>query len=63
MFNLFKVDINKYPTLSSLAFAIFRSNFMEKENIPQLFYYNFYNELYLFLLNFKFILKLSIKIF
>ena len=27
IFNLFKLDIFKYPTLPSLAFAIFRSNF------------------------------------
>jgi hypothetical protein len=36
MFSLFGVDIQKYPTLSSLAFAIFRTKFMLKENIPQL---------------------------
>jgi hypothetical protein len=27
------VDITKYPTLSSIAFAIYRSNFMEKDTI------------------------------
>jgi hypothetical protein len=36
IFKLFKLNIHKYPTLSSLAFAIFRTNFMRKENIPQL---------------------------
>jgi hypothetical protein len=36
IFKLFKINIHKYPTLSSLAFAIFRTNFMKKENIPQL---------------------------
>jgi DNA polymerase family B len=36
IFKLFSLNIHRYPTLSSLAFAIFRSNFMEKENIPQL---------------------------
>ena len=28
--NLFKVDITKYPTLPSIAFAIYRSNFLEE---------------------------------
>ena len=37
IFKLFSINIHHYPTLSSLAFAIFRSNFMKKENnIPQL---------------------------
>jgi hypothetical protein len=36
IFNLFQVDIHRYPTLSSLAFAIFRTKFMEKEIIPKL---------------------------
>lgn len=36
MFNLFNVDIQKYPTLSSLAFAIYRTKFMNEEIIPQL---------------------------
>ena len=50
------MDISKYPTLSSLAFAIFRTKFMEKEIIPklsgkigQLSYFKFYT---LFLLKF-----------
>jgi DNA polymerase type B, organellar and viral len=30
------LNIHHYLTLPSLAFAIFRSNFMKKENIPQL---------------------------
>lgn len=34
IFRIYRVDIHKYPTLPSLAFAIFRSNFMKKENIP-----------------------------
>jgi hypothetical protein len=39
IFNLFNMNVHHYPTLPSLAFAIFRSNFMNnKENlIPQLF--------------------------
>jgi hypothetical protein len=36
IFNLFSKNIHRYPTLPSLAFAIFRSNFMNEENIPQL---------------------------
>ena len=36
IFELFSKNIHKYPTLPSLAFAIFRSNFMSEENIPQL---------------------------
>jgi hypothetical protein len=35
IFSLFGKNIHKYPTLPSLAFAIFRTHFM-KENIPQL---------------------------
>lgn len=31
IFELFKLDINKYPTLPSLAFAIYRSNFMKDD--------------------------------
>ena len=36
IFDLFSINIKKYPTLASLAFAIFRSNFMSEENIPRL---------------------------
>jgi len=36
IFKLFSINIHHYPTLSSLAFAIFRSNFMSEQNIPQL---------------------------
>jgi DNA polymerase type B, organellar and viral len=36
IFDLFNINIHNYPTLPSLAFAIFRSNFMKEENIPQL---------------------------
>jgi hypothetical protein len=32
----FGKNIHHYPTLPSLAFAIYRSNFMDEENIPQL---------------------------
>lgn len=31
IFDLFRLDIHKYPTLSSLAFGIYRSNFYKKE--------------------------------
>jgi hypothetical protein len=36
IFELFSKNIHRYPTLPSLAFSIFRSNFMENENIPKL---------------------------
>jgi len=32
----FKINFTKYPTISSLAFAIFRSNFMNCSKIPQI---------------------------
>jgi hypothetical protein len=34
IFLLFRLDILKYPTLSSLAFAIFRSKFLKNAKIP-----------------------------
>jgi hypothetical protein len=36
IFELFKINLHKYPTLSSLAFAIFRTHFLRKDEIPQL---------------------------
>ena len=36
IFEKFEINIHKYPTLSSLAFAIFRTHFLEKDTIPQL---------------------------
>jgi hypothetical protein len=36
IFDLFKINIHRYPTLSSLAFAIFRTHFLGKDEIPQL---------------------------
>jgi DNA polymerase elongation subunit (family B) len=36
IFNLFKINLHKYPTLTSLSFAIFRAHFMKEETIPQL---------------------------
>jgi len=36
IFEHFKINIHKYSTLSALAYAIFRSVFMEKDIIPQL---------------------------
>jgi hypothetical protein len=36
IFNLFEINIHKYPTLSSLAFAIFRTHFLLANTIPQL---------------------------
>jgi len=34
IFNKFKIDISKYPTLPSLSFAIFRTSFMKCSRIP-----------------------------
>ena len=36
IFLISNVNVTEYPTLSSLAFAIFRTKFMNKENIPVL---------------------------
>src|SRR5258708_4215629 len=36
IFNLFSKNIHYYPSLSSLAFSIFRSNFMQENKIPQI---------------------------
>jgi len=36
IFNLFSKNIHHYPTLSSLAFSIFRTNFMQENKIPQI---------------------------
>ena len=36
IYQLFSISIHKYPTLASLAFAIYRSNFMKDVNIPRL---------------------------
>jgi hypothetical protein len=36
IFGLFKINIHKYPTLSSLAFAIFKTHFLREDELPQL---------------------------
>ena len=36
IFNLFRVDITKYYSLSSVAFAIYRSNFLFENKIPKI---------------------------
>lgn len=36
IFNLFSRNVHNYPTLPSLAFAIFRTNFLRENTIPQL---------------------------
>lgn len=36
IFNLFSINIHKYPTLPSLAFTIYRTKFMLENTIPQL---------------------------
>lgn len=45
IFNSYRVDVIKHPTLPSLAFAIFRTVFMKDENIPILLG-EIYNDLY-----------------
>ena len=34
IWELYSLNLTQYPTLSSLSFAIFKSNFMKEENIP-----------------------------
>jgi hypothetical protein len=34
IYSKFRVDAFKYPTISSLAFAIFRTNYMKDDTIP-----------------------------
>jgi len=48
IYHLYSLNINEYPTLSSLSFAIFRSSFMKEENIPisNLNDYNFIKDSY-----------------
>lgn len=46
IFNAYRVDVIKHPTLPSLAFAIFRTRFMKNENIPILLG-ELYNDLYI----------------
>src|SRR6267154_2363137 len=36
IYKLFEINIHKYPTLSSLAFAIYRTHFLKKDTIAQL---------------------------
>jgi hypothetical protein len=36
IFELFKISIHKFPTLSSIAFTIFRTHFLSNDTIPQL---------------------------
>lgn len=36
IFEYFKVNIHKYPTLPGLSFAIFRMNYLMEDNIPQI---------------------------
>ena len=36
IYNLFKMNIHKYPTLPSLALGVFRSKFLTENTIPQL---------------------------
>lgn len=36
VFDKFEVDINKYPTVSSLNFGIFRSKYLKKHKIPMI---------------------------
>jgi hypothetical protein len=36
IFDLFKINMHNYATLSSIAFAIFRTHFLRKDEIPQI---------------------------
>lgn len=36
IYHTFKIDITKYPTLPSIAFGIYRSNFIPKDKIPKI---------------------------
>jgi hypothetical protein len=36
IYELFEISIHKYPTLSSLAYAIFRTHFLENNSIAQI---------------------------
>lgn len=36
IFDLYKINVNKYPTLPSLAFALFRTHYMKKIFIPMI---------------------------
>lgn len=36
IYSLFRIDISKYPTLPSIAFAIYRTNFIYKYRIPKI---------------------------
>ena len=46
IYTLFRMDIFKYPTLSSLAFAIYRSKFLKDYQIPLI-----HGEMYNFIKN------------
>lgn len=48
IFAKFRIDVFKYPTLSSLAFAIFRANFLKEYQIPLIHgeIYNFIKKAY-----------------
>lgn len=48
IFKMYRVDVHKYPTLPSLAFAIYRSNFMGDAKIPIITgnMYNFFQKGY-----------------
>jgi hypothetical protein len=45
IFDLFKVDIHKYPTLPSLSFGIYRSNFLKESYFIPLIHGELYNDL------------------
>jgi len=45
IFNLFKINIHKYPTLPSLSLGIYRSNFLKEEYKIPLIHGKIYNDL------------------
>jgi len=49
IFDIFNLDLIKYPTLPSLSFAIYRSNYIKNKNIPIIsgeMFYDIFNSYY-----------------
>ena len=48
IWNKFKINVQKYPTLPSISFAIFRSQYQKHDNIPKITgaTYNFIKQAY-----------------
>ena len=37
IWDMYKLNITKYPTISSLSFAIFRAHFLKKDTVPMIY--------------------------